>query len=158
KTDNGAPFVAAATRALLAQWQVVPLYSPPRLPAYNGAIEAGIGSLKARTHYQAGRQSHPPQWTLARTEAAPGGAQTLGRPWGAHQPTPAERWAERCGVRVAERSAFGATVARLEAEVQAAAVAATAASEPTAVAPAAVAVPVAAERRSAAPAVPMAEP
>jgi transposase InsO family protein len=116
KMDNGSPFGAAAARALLAQWQVVPLYSPPRLPQYNGAIEAGIGSLKARTHYQAVRRGHPGLWTLADTEAARDEANALGRPWGAHAPTPVERWAERQVVTAAERSAFAATLARLDEE------------------------------------------
>jgi transposase InsO family protein len=116
KMDNGAPFVAAATRELLAQAQVVPLYSPPRRPQYNGAIEAGIGSLKARTHYQATRHGHPEIWTTSDLEAARAEANNLGRPWGAHGPTPAERWAERRPVPAAERSAFAATVARLEEE------------------------------------------
>src|SRR5262249_57117862 len=93
--DNGSPCVAAATQELLAQWQVVPLFSPPGLPAYNGAIEAGIGSLKARTHYQAARHRHPGEWTLADTEAARQEANTPGRPWGAHPATPAERRARR---------------------------------------------------------------
>ncbi len=94
KRDNGSPFVAGVTRALLAQWQVIPLYSPPGRPQYNGAIEAGIGALKARTHYQAVRQGQPGEWTLADAEAARQQANTLGRPWGAHGPAPAERLGE----------------------------------------------------------------
>jgi transposase InsO family protein len=116
KMDNGSPFVAAATQELLGQWQVPPLYSPPRLPQYNGAIEAGIGSLKARTHYQAARGGHPETWTASDLEAARAAANNLGRPWGADGPTPAQRWAERRPVTAAERSAFAATVARLEEE------------------------------------------
>ena len=118
KMDNGAPFVAAALQGLLAQWQVVPLYSPARRPQYNGAIEAGIGALKARTHYQAAWEGHPGAWTLANTEAAREQANTLGRPWGAHGPTPAARWAERQAVTAAERRAFAATVARLQDEAE----------------------------------------
>jgi hypothetical protein len=154
KMDNGAPFVAAATRALLAQWQVVPLFSPPRLPPYNGAMEAGIGSLKARTHYQAVGQGHPGAWTLADTEAARQQANTLARPWGAHQPTPAERWADRGVLTAGERSAFAATVARLEAEERASS--AGTAAAPEAAAPTEAAAPGAADRRSAAQGVPAA--
>jgi hypothetical protein len=145
KMDDGAPFVAAATRALLAQWQVVPLYSPPRLPAYHGAIEAGIGALKARTHYQASRRGQAGLWTLADTEAAREEANTLGRPWGAHQPTPAERWAGRCLVTPAERSAFGTAVGRL-------------AEEPATAAQAEAAEPRVADRGSAVQAVPPTDP
>jgi transposase InsO family protein len=136
KMDNGAPFIAAATRTLLAQWQVLRLYSPPRLPQYNGAIEAGIGALKARTHYQASRRGHPDEWTRADTAAAQEQANTLGRPAGAHAPTPAQRWVQRHVVTRAERAVFQATVARLEEEARTA-------SAPGAAA-AAVAVPAAA--------------
>jgi hypothetical protein len=116
KVDNGAPFVAAVTRALLAQWQVLPLYSPPRWPPYNGAIEAGIGALKARTHYQAAREGHAGEWTLANLEAAREAANTLGRPWGVQGPTPAARWAGRQAVTAGERQRFAATVARAQDE------------------------------------------
>jgi hypothetical protein len=74
---------------LLAQWQVIPLYSPPGRPQSNGSIEAGIGALKVRTHYQAVRQGRPGEWTLEDAEAARQEANTLGRPWGAHGPP---RW------------------------------------------------------------------
>jgi hypothetical protein len=149
KMDNGAPFVAGATRALLGQWQVVPLYSPPRRPQYNGAVEAGIGALKARTHYQAARGGHPGQWTLADTEAARQEANTLGRPWGARGPTPAERWQGRQRLSAVERGAFAATVARLEDEAARAAAAAAAAA-PGGAPPAAGERPAAAERAPAA--------
>jgi hypothetical protein len=135
KMDNGSPFVAAATQALLGQWQVVPLFSPPGWPAYNGAIEAGIGALKARTHYQAARQGHPGEWTLADLEAAREAANTLGRPWGAHRPTPAVRWAEHQVGTAAERHAFAQTVARLEEEAAPPAAAGTAAPPALAGAP-----------------------
>jgi transposase InsO family protein len=116
KLDNGSPFVAPVTRELLAQWQVLPLYSPPGRPQYNGAIEAGIGALKVRTHYQAVRQGRPGEWTLADAEAARLEANALARPWGAHGPTPAERWAGRHLVTERERRAFAASVACLEEE------------------------------------------
>jgi transposase InsO family protein len=132
KMDNGPPFVASATQTLLAQWQVLPLYSPPRLPAYNGSIEAGIGGLKARTHYQASRHGHPGLWTLADTEAARQQANSLGRPLGAHGPTPAEQWAQRRVVTAADRRAFQETVACLEEQARSAAVTATTAATVTA--------------------------
>ena len=130
KLDNGSPFVALATQALLAQWQVVPLYSPPGRPQYNGAIEAGIGALKVRTHYQAVRQGRPGQWTLADAEAARQEANALGRPWGSRGPTPAERWAGRRVVTVPAREAFAASVACLGDEAAGASPAPAAAAEP----------------------------
>jgi len=116
KMDNGSPFVAQMTRELLAQWQVIPLYSPPGRPQYNGAIEAGIGALKVRTHYQAVRQGRPGEWALEDAEAARQQANALGRPWGARGPTPAERWADRRTVTPPERRAFAVSVACLEEE------------------------------------------
>jgi Integrase core domain len=116
KMDNGSPFVAAATQALLAAWQVMPLFSPPGWPAYNGAIEAGIGALKARTHAQAACHGHPEVWTDADLEAARATANELGRPRGAQGPTPAQFWSQRRPVATAERAAFRATVVRLEEE------------------------------------------
>jgi transposase InsO family protein len=128
KMDNGAAFVAAATQALLARWRVVPLFSPPGLPAYNGAIEAGIGALKARTHAQAACHGHPEVWTAADLEAARETANQLARPRGAQGPTPAQPWSQRCPIAAAERAAFRATVDRLEAESRSAAAAAPAAA------------------------------
>jgi len=118
KLDNGSPLVAAMASELSAQWGVMPLYSPPGCPQYNGAIEAGIGALKVRTHYQAVRQGRPGEWTLADAEAARQEANTLGRPWGAHGPTPAERWDNRQTVTLEEREAFSASVACLEEEAE----------------------------------------
>jgi transposase InsO family protein len=132
KLDNGPPFAAQPMQELLTQWQVVPLYSPPGRPQYHGAIEAGIGALKARTHYQAVRQGRPGQWTLADTEAARQEANALGRPWGSRGPTPAERWAGRRIVTVPEREAFAASVACLEGEAACTSPAAPAVAEPAA--------------------------
>jgi transposase InsO family protein len=132
KLDNGSPFVAQATQALLARWQVIPLYSPPGRPQYNGAIEAGIGALKVRTHHQAVRQGRPGHWTLADAEAARQQANTLGRPWGSHGPTPPECWAGRRLVTVPERQAFAASVTCLEEEAAGTSPAAPAGAEPAA--------------------------
>jgi hypothetical protein len=119
KMDNGAPFVAAATQALLALWHVVPLFSPPGWPAYNGAIEAGIGALKARTHAQAACHGHPEVWLGADLEAARATANELGRPRGAQGPTPAQSWSQRLPIGAAERDAFRATVDQLAKDAKA---------------------------------------
>jgi len=63
KMDNGCTFVAGATLALLHSAGVIPLFSPPYVPSYNGSIEAGIGSLKSRTESQASRQDHGGSWS-----------------------------------------------------------------------------------------------
>ena len=70
KSDNGSAFVASAFEALLAGLRVWQLLSPPRLPSYNGSCEAGIGSMKARTHHQATRLGRAGEWTCDDAEAA----------------------------------------------------------------------------------------
>jgi transposase InsO family protein len=113
KMDNGSPFTAAATQALLARWQVQPLYSPPGCPAYNGAIEAGIGSMKTRTLWAAAHQGHPEVWLEADLELARWQANLLSRPRGPQGTTPEEAWAQRPPLSSAERERFRDTVARL---------------------------------------------
>jgi hypothetical protein len=46
KRDNGAPFNADLFNDFLAASAILPLNSPVRRPAYNGAIEHGVGSFK----------------------------------------------------------------------------------------------------------------
>jgi hypothetical protein len=70
KSDNCSAFIAGACAALLSIWVVWPLFSPPRTPRYNGSCEAGIGSMKTRTHHQAARGNHAGKWTCADAEAA----------------------------------------------------------------------------------------
>ena len=57
KADGG--FAADSTRELVKKWGVLLLLSPPRCPSYNGAIEAGIASMKARTDHHAARNGRP---------------------------------------------------------------------------------------------------
>ena len=47
KRDNGSVFNTPEVNALLNRYGVIPLNSPARYPRYNGAIEHGIGELKA---------------------------------------------------------------------------------------------------------------
>jgi putative transposase len=116
KSDNGSPFIAEATQALLASAGVIPLLSPPRTPQYNGSIEAGIGSLKTRTERHATRAGHPGEWTSDDVAAAPAEANALSRPHGQTQPTPDEMWQARRHLTAAERILFGKMVSRLHDE------------------------------------------
>lgn len=59
KSDNGSAFIAELTAKCLERWRVTNLRSPPEYPEYNGACEAGIGSMKSRTHHQAARRGTP---------------------------------------------------------------------------------------------------
>jgi transposase InsO family protein len=64
KVDNGSAFVAQATVEFLNHYQVVLLRSPPYTPTYNGACEAGNGTIKHLTHTIAYRHDRPGHWTL----------------------------------------------------------------------------------------------
>jgi transposase InsO family protein len=111
KSDNGSGFIAAAMRSFLDRWQVLPLFSPPRTPEYNGAIEAGNGAMKTHTHEQAARQGRAGRWTADDLEAARGMANELyycDGPWG---PTRQERFGAAPKVTLEDRAAFGRTVA-----------------------------------------------
>ena len=115
KSDNGSAFRAEGLKAFLRRWQVWPLYSPPGAPWCNGAIEASIGALKARTHFEAWRQGHDDGWTSTDLERARDLANTTARPQGPRGPTPAQSWAARRQLAGQERAAFASAVQRLEA-------------------------------------------
>ncbi|MFO0804626.1 MAG: transposase family protein [Gemmataceae bacterium] len=70
KSDNGSHFDNAAVQELLRMWNVAHLFSPPHWPRYNGAVEAGIGSLKSRTDACAARHGRPGLWTWDDVAAA----------------------------------------------------------------------------------------
>jgi transposase InsO family protein len=112
KSDNGSHFSADAVHIFLTPWGVEPLFSPPRMPSYNGAIEAGIGSLKTRTDYHATCAGHPADWTFDDTEAARAEANANARPQGPTGPTPDELWEHRRPIAEEERMQFRATVAQ----------------------------------------------
>jgi hypothetical protein len=87
------------------------LFSPPYWPAYNGAIEATIGSLKKRTELQAAQHGHPGLWTTADVAAARCAA-NVDCPRRLHRQTPAEAWATRTPISALERTCFELAVAR----------------------------------------------
>jgi hypothetical protein len=116
KSDNGSAFIAGATQRLLAKWHVCHLRSPPEWPEYNGACEAGIGSMKARTHHESSRRAHPGNWTCDDVEAARLQANQTARPWGLHGPTPLEAWRQHRLISARERRVFGKAVDRHETE------------------------------------------
>jgi transposase InsO family protein len=112
KMDNGSAFGAVRTLRFLQTAGIVPLFSPPYVPKYNGAIEAANGSLKTRTERLAAAAGHPGYWSWDQVEAARLQANATSRPQGPAQPTPDEGWSERCPVSAEERSQFQATVDR----------------------------------------------
>jgi transposase InsO family protein len=118
KMDNGPAFYAGDLLDFLTRHLVIPLFSPPHTPRYNGAIEAGIGSLKTRTEVQATHHGHPAHWTWDDAAAAQDQANATARPHGATEPTPDEAWQQRQTISQEQRSRFCATLDRLRHEVR----------------------------------------
>jgi hypothetical protein len=110
KCDNGSPFTSESVEELLAAHGVLALFSPPYWPRYNGSVEAGIGSLKARTEGRAARAGRAGDWTWDDAAGACAEANALSRPRGASGPSPDELWASRRAITAEERAAFGAAV------------------------------------------------
>jgi len=50
KSDKGSSFKSGEMEELFEKWEVKPLFSPSYYPQYNGACEAGIGTLKTYEH------------------------------------------------------------------------------------------------------------
>ena len=110
KSDNGSGFIAEAMRRFLDRWQIRPLFSPPYTPEYNGAIEAGNGALKTRTHEEAARQGRDGHWTADDTEVARRMANELTYPHGPLGPTRHKCFRTSQRISLEARSAFGRTV------------------------------------------------
>lgn len=110
KMDNGSAFIAELLRNFLTQSGLEILYSPAHTPQYNGAIEAGIGSLKTRTERHAATQGRPTDWTADDVAAARIEANATARPKGPTGPTPDQLWAERQPITPPQRHQFRAAV------------------------------------------------
>lgn len=106
KTDNGPEFIAAELRDLLRERGVTHLLSPEYYPAYNGAIEAGIGALKTRAMYCAARNGRVGFWTCDDLEAGRLQANETARPKGAWGPSPEDSWGSRGRITDDERRRF----------------------------------------------------
>jgi len=111
KMDNGSAFRAAAFQEFLEASGVIPLYSPPSCPMYNGAIEAAIGSLKKRTEEHAREQGRAGRWELTDLEAAQAAA-NASHPRRLNGRTPTSVWQSRTPLRPVERVVFALTVDR----------------------------------------------
>jgi hypothetical protein len=115
KTDN--EFDADELIAFLGQNRVTQLLSPPEFPRYNGAIEAGIGSLKTHIYYEAAVHGHPEEWSSNDVEAGRLRANELARPNGFQGASPGQRFDSRSPISEEERAAFEAAVQKSEAAV-----------------------------------------
>jgi transposase InsO family protein len=110
KSDHGSPFMSRIVQDLLDQNNVTFLLNPPYYPQYNGACEAGIGSLKVRAHHIAARNNRPGEWTCDDVEQARIQANQTARPKGIKGLTPDAVWAGRRIVTVAMRMEFDQSV------------------------------------------------
>jgi transposase InsO family protein len=119
KSDNGSAFIAEGVRELAENFAVKILYSPPRMPSYNGSIEAGIGSLTSRTEQHAARHGRPGHWTWDDAEAARLEANATARPKGPLGPSPDQMWQARTPIAPAQRTCFSSTVAQLLEKIEA---------------------------------------
>ena len=117
KMDNGSAFRADEFKEFLDGCGVIPLYSPPSCPGYNGAIEAAIGSLKKRTEDQAHAQGRSGQWALTDLAAAQTAA-NASRPRRLNGRTPASVWESRRPIDPVERVIFELTVERQRFQVR----------------------------------------
>jgi hypothetical protein len=106
------------TTGFLAAMQVQILFSPAYTPRYNGAIEAGNGALKTRTHHQAALRGNAGAWTCADVAAAQWEANALALPFGENGPTPEVLWQQRQKVSEQERGNFDNTLKAKLAEME----------------------------------------
>lgn len=118
KSDNGSGFKAHSVRDLLDERDVKLLASPPRTPCYNGACEAGIGSIKRRSHEKSSARGEPGHWTSDDVEAARLQANATSRPHGDNNPTPLEAWHVRQPIHMDQRQAFSHDVHKTMLEVK----------------------------------------
>jgi len=109
KNDNGSAYRAQMTKDLLRRHGVLQLFSPPRTPQYNGACEAGVGSIATRAHHHAAFFDRPGQWTADDVEAARRQANETARPWGWLGPSPLTVWEAKTPIGEEERRLFRAS-------------------------------------------------
>jgi len=121
KMDNGSGLLAHLTKRLLEEHGVLALYSPPGTPPYNGACEAGIGSLKRAAVdfvYLQGHAGTPDQRHL-RSAVAVLNAMPRGPAATAHSPD--QLWRQRAHITPALRCQIRARHRRHETRLRVAA-------------------------------------
>jgi hypothetical protein len=70
KSDNGPAFISEEVVELCRRWGVKLLWSPVRMPGYNGAVESSIRWLKERTDHAASRRGEAGFWTVEDLQVA----------------------------------------------------------------------------------------
>jgi transposase InsO family protein len=119
KSDNGGQFKADETKDLLAEHQVIPLYSPRRHPQYNGGVERANGQLAGYQEALAQHQNRPAGPTCDDAENARHLGNDLAHPQGWQGPTARQLWERRSPLMPHERDAFWTTVSERRALVRA---------------------------------------
>ena len=115
KSDNGSAYIAAVTIEFLRQHSVIPLFSPPRRPQYNGGCERGGSILKGYTYQVAVRAGRPGVCLAADLQQARQLANRFTRPWGHRGPSPEDVWRARPSLSSRQREAFQDELARCRA-------------------------------------------
>ena len=80
---------------LLEKHGVIPLFSPPYTPRFNGSIESGFSRVKVHAHYRSARYDRAGMWTSGDVAMARHRGNWLTRPRGPQEPSPREGWANR---------------------------------------------------------------
>ena len=118
KSDNGGQFKADETKDLLAEYRVLPLYSPKRRPQYNGGVERANGQVASYQEAVAQFHQRPAGPTCDDAEHARRLANELSHPRGWRGPTADQLWDQRAPLTAQERTQFldavqaGRTIAR----------------------------------------------
>jgi transposase InsO family protein len=118
KCDNGSAFLSERMKRFLEAWGVTPLYSPPRSPRYNGAIERANLTLKRATAHEAELAGHPGWWRTDDLDGALSKTNAHCRPWGVGGGLPVEQWEKRPCITAEERKDFLEALARARADVR----------------------------------------
>ena len=104
KTDNGSEFIGAGSWEVHHRYGVEQLRSPVELPSYNGACEAGHGSVRCRVELLARRDGRAGDWSLNHLAGARDWANDLVE---ARRPVPpSQRFARRARIAPDQRLAF----------------------------------------------------
>jgi hypothetical protein len=104
KTDNGSEFTGAGSWEIHHRHGVEQLLSPVELPSYNGACEAGHGSVRYRAELLARRDGRPGDWSLNHLAGARDWANDLVE---ARRPIPpSQRFEHRAVITAEQRLAF----------------------------------------------------
>lgn len=106
QSDTGTAFTAGEVGGILEARGVHHLLSPPRLPSYNGACEAGNLTLKIRERHKSARNDRPGDWNRDEVEEARHMANGASSPGAVHAPTAHDRRRIRLLLSPRERERF----------------------------------------------------